>query len=121
DPRVWGSRVFGSAAMLLLRFASERLRLTRLEARVALPNLRARRAVAKIGAVREGTLASSLRLRGEYVDEELWAISAIGLEAGGVGRGHAARPTLLDPPAAGRSAPRRGGSDRWRAAVRPAA
>ena len=117
-PKVWGSHVFGAAATLLQRFAFERLRLTRLEARVALPNVRARRAVAKIGAVREGKLAASLRLRGEYLDEELWAISDRGREAGDRPRRTGAEAIPLDSAATPRARPGRHGSQ---AAIRRAA
>src|SRR5262245_2385296 len=121
-PKVWGSQVFGRAATLLLRFAFERLRLTRLEARVALPNVRARRAVAKIGAVREGTLAASLRLRGEYLDEELWAISDRRPEARTRPRRQGARSIRLESAITRRARPRRDRpSDRWEAAARHAA
>lgn len=75
DPSVWGSQVFRAAASLLCEFASRTMGLVRLEARVAMRNVRARRAMAKIGASCEGRLHASLRLRERYLDEELWAIS----------------------------------------------
>ena len=75
DPSVWGSHVFRAAASSLCEFASRTMRLVRLEARVAMRNVRARRAMAKIGASCEGRLHASLRLRERYLDEELWAIS----------------------------------------------
>lgn len=75
DPSVWGSTVFQTAASSLREFAARRMGLMRLEARIALRNVRARRAMAKIGAHREARLHASLRLRERYLDEELWALS----------------------------------------------
>jgi ribosomal-protein-alanine N-acetyltransferase len=70
----WGTGVFMDGARLVVDFAFETVRVHRLEARAAVKNGRGNGALAKIGAVREGTLQKSFRRNGEYLDQHLWSI-----------------------------------------------
>ena len=74
SPDAWGSHVFTTAASLLCNYAYDTMGLSRLEARIAVQNTRAGRAVAKLGAVREAVLRQSLRIAGRTFDEQLWAL-----------------------------------------------
>jgi RimJ/RimL family protein N-acetyltransferase len=70
----WGRGLFQDAAQLMLDLAFQRLRVDRLEARVAAQNARGNRAVEKLGAVAEGLLRSSLQVAdGTRHDQVLWA------------------------------------------------
>jgi ribosomal-protein-alanine N-acetyltransferase len=73
-PDMWGSHVFTTAASLLCSFACQEMGLSRLEARIAVENARATRAMSKLGGVKEAVLARSLYIRAQCFDEELWAI-----------------------------------------------
>src|SRR5262245_47179762 len=55
----WGTGVFAEAAELVLDFAFDVMGVTRVEARVAVPNGRANGAMRKIGAVHEAVLRKS--------------------------------------------------------------
>jgi RimJ/RimL family protein N-acetyltransferase len=70
----WGTGVFMEAARLTVDFAFETVGAHRLEARAAVLNGRGNGALAKIGAVREGTLRRSFLRNGEYLDQALWSI-----------------------------------------------
>lgn len=70
----WGTGAFMDAAELTLRFAFETIGVHRMEARAALKNGRGNGALAKIGAVREGTLRKSFLRDGKYLDQALWSI-----------------------------------------------
>ena len=70
----WGTGVFVDAAMLVLEFAFETLKIRRLEARAALLNGRGNGALLKIGAVQEGTLRRSFVRGGHHLDQALYAI-----------------------------------------------
>jgi RimJ/RimL family protein N-acetyltransferase len=70
----WGTGVFVEGAKLVLDFAFTALEVHRLEARAAVLNGRGNAALHKLGAVREGVLRRSLLRRGEYLDQNLWAI-----------------------------------------------
>jgi RimJ/RimL family protein N-acetyltransferase len=70
----WGTGVFMDGARLVLEFAFETVNVHRLEARAAVKNGRGNGALAKIGAVREGTLHKSFLRSGEYLDQALWSI-----------------------------------------------
>ena len=77
SPALWGSGLFGEASRLLLRFAFDVLQVQRLEARAAVPNVRAHGALRRLGAVQEGVLRSSLvTATGERFDQVLWTILA---------------------------------------------
>jgi len=68
----WGTGVFMEAAREVLAFAFETIGVTRLEARVAVANGRATRAMVKLGAVRERVLPGTFECRGERLDQGLW-------------------------------------------------
>jgi [ribosomal protein S5]-alanine N-acetyltransferase len=72
----WGQGVNTEAKGLLLEYAFGPLRLHRIEARIAVDNLRSRRAFEKLGAQWEGTLRESLRKDGVWLDQALYAILA---------------------------------------------
>jgi ribosomal-protein-alanine N-acetyltransferase len=72
----WGTGVFERSAELVLDFAFDVLGVHRLEARAAVLNGRGNGALVKIGAVQEGILRRSLHLRGEHLDQVLYAILA---------------------------------------------
>jgi RimJ/RimL family protein N-acetyltransferase len=70
----WGRGVNAEAKALVLDFAFRVLRLHRIEARVAIDNLRSRRALEKLGAVCEGTLRQSFRKAGIVADQALYSV-----------------------------------------------
>jgi len=72
----WGTGLFLEAAGLLADFLFRRVGVRRLEARVVLPNARAAGALKKLGADPEGILRCALELRGERLDQTLFAISS---------------------------------------------
>jgi RimJ/RimL family protein N-acetyltransferase len=70
----WGKGLFEDVGHLILPFAFDTLGAHRVEARVATPNVRGNRAVAKLGAVAEGVLRRALRTaEGVELDQVLWA------------------------------------------------
>jgi RimJ/RimL family protein N-acetyltransferase len=70
----WGSGANAEAKRLLLDFAFDRLRLHRVEARIAVGNTRSMRAFERLGAVREGLLRESFYKDGTYHDQFLYVI-----------------------------------------------
>ena len=70
----WGTGVFVNGARSTVEFAFETIGVHRLEARAAVENGRGNGALAKIGAVREGTLRRSFLRHGKYIDQALWSI-----------------------------------------------
>ncbi len=70
----WGSGVNAEAKRLLLDFAFDRLRLHRVEARIAVGNARSRRAFEHLGARREGLLRESFFKDGTYHDQHLYVV-----------------------------------------------
>jgi ribosomal-protein-alanine N-acetyltransferase len=70
----WGSGANAEAKRLLLNYAFGSLGLHRVEARIAIDNLRSRRAFEKLGGVREGTLRESFFKDGVFYDQDLFAI-----------------------------------------------
>lgn len=62
-PRAWGRGINTEAKLLLLEYAFETLHCIRIEFHADSRNLRSRRALAKIGAVEEGTLRSCIIMR----------------------------------------------------------
>lgn len=70
----WGTGIFADAARSTVDFAFETIGVHRLEARAAVANGRGNGALAKIGAVREGTLRNSFLRHGKYLDQSLWSI-----------------------------------------------
>jgi RimJ/RimL family protein N-acetyltransferase len=73
----WGQGLFGDASRLLLDFAFGMIGARRLEARAAVPNVRAQVAMQKLGAVREGVLRQSLvTADGRQFDQVLWSVLA---------------------------------------------
>lgn len=73
----WGRGLFGEAAHLLFDFAVTTIGVRRLEARAAVPNVRAQVAMQKLGAVREGVLRQSLvTADGRQWDQVLWSVLA---------------------------------------------
>lgn len=72
----WGTGVFPEAASLLLDFVFDTVGVHRLEARCVVRNGRGNGVLAKLGAVQEGVLRQSTRLRGQVHDQALWALLA---------------------------------------------
>ena len=70
----WGTGIFVEAARLLADFLFRRVGVRRLEARVVVQNARAGGALKKLGADAEGVLRRGVDLRGEWLDQTLWAI-----------------------------------------------
>lgn len=70
----WETGVFLDSAELVLQFAFDTLGVHRLEARAAVPNLRGRGALHKLGAVQEGILRRSLSKGDGYLDQALFSI-----------------------------------------------
>jgi RimJ/RimL family protein N-acetyltransferase len=72
---LWGRGLFKEAARLLLDFAFGTLGVHRLEARAAVPNVRAHAVIQRLGAVREGVLRQSLVTGdGSCFDQVLWSL-----------------------------------------------
>jgi RimJ/RimL family protein N-acetyltransferase len=69
-----GTGVFEESAHLVLDFAFEVIGVTRLEARVAVPNGRAHGALRKLGAVQEAVLRKAVSIQGQCFDQALWSI-----------------------------------------------
>ena len=74
DPSVWGTGVFARAATLMCGFAFRRMKLHRLEMRIAVANRRAQLAVHKLGAVPEALLRESFVKNGRYTDSVLYRL-----------------------------------------------
>ena len=72
----WGTGLFVESARITLDFAFRHLHVHRLEARSAVANGRGNGVLAKLGAVREGTLRRSHELGGARVDQSLWSMLA---------------------------------------------
>jgi len=70
----WGTGLFVEGARMVVDYVFETLPVHRLEARAAVQNGRGNGALAKLGAVREGTLRKSFLRNGQYLDQALWAI-----------------------------------------------
>jgi RimJ/RimL family protein N-acetyltransferase len=73
---MWGTGVFASAAVAVVDFAVDALKVRRLEARSTVQNGRGNGALQKIGASREALLRKSFLKDGQYYDQVLWAITA---------------------------------------------
>ena len=71
---LWGTGVFHEAAHLALRFVFETLNVHRLEARALTRNGRGIAALRKLGAVEEGVLRQSFKLKNRYADQVLYSI-----------------------------------------------
>ena len=72
----WGTGLFSSAAALLLNFATDVLRVHRIEARTSIDNARGNAALRKIGAKKEGILKAAFMRDGQYIDQNLWGFLA---------------------------------------------
>jgi len=70
----WGTGLYAEGARLVVDFVFEAIDVHRLEARAAVRNGRGNGALAKVGAVREGTLRRSFLRNGQYLDQALWSI-----------------------------------------------
>jgi RimJ/RimL family protein N-acetyltransferase len=70
----WGTGLFGESAELVLDFMFDVVGVTRIEARVAVPNGRGNGAMRKLGAVQEAVLRKGLSCHGQTLDQALWAI-----------------------------------------------
>ena len=70
----WGKGLFIQGARMVVDFVFETVGVHRLEARAAVQNGRGNGALAKVGAVREGTLRRSFLRNGQYLDQALWSI-----------------------------------------------
>ena len=71
---LWGTGVFHEAAQLALRFVFGTLNAHRLEARALARNGRGIAALRKLGAVEEGLLRQSFKLKNRYLDQVLCSI-----------------------------------------------
>ena len=71
---LWGTGVFHEAAQLALQFVFHTLKARRLEARALARNGRGLAALRKLGAVEEGVLRQSFKLRDGYADQVLCSI-----------------------------------------------
>ncbi len=87
----WGTGANAEAKRLILDFAFGQLGLHRVEARIAVGNVRSRRAFEKLGARCEGTLRESFFKNGTFHDQCLYAILAGDWERRDQGRGSALR------------------------------
>jgi [ribosomal protein S5]-alanine N-acetyltransferase len=72
----WGSGVFLAAAREVLAFTFKTLGAERLEGRSACENVRANRALEKLGATQEAVLRQSFLRDGVYHDQMVWTIRA---------------------------------------------
>lgn len=71
----WGTGIFVDTAAMVLDFAFDVIRVTRLEARVAVPNGRGHGAMRKVGAVHEAVLRKAFTAYGgQCLDQVLWSI-----------------------------------------------
>ena len=70
----WGTGIFIESAELFLDFVFDVVGVTRLEARVAVPNGRGNGVLRKLGAVQEAVLRKAFSCHGTPVDQALWAI-----------------------------------------------
>jgi ribosomal-protein-alanine N-acetyltransferase len=76
DPAFWGSGLFTDSAALAVRFAFETLGVRRLEFRSAVGNGRGNGALAKLGAVPEGTLRQCFPCTSGVLDHTMWSLLA---------------------------------------------
>jgi RimJ/RimL family protein N-acetyltransferase len=74
----WGGGIFTEAARLVLGFVFDEMQVRRLEARSAVRNGRAAKALRRLGAQAEGLLRNGLFRAGEYLDQTLYAIDVNG-------------------------------------------
>jgi ribosomal-protein-alanine N-acetyltransferase len=70
----WGTGLFLESAELVIDFAFDVIGMTRLEARVAVPNGRGHGALRKVGAVQEAVLRRAFTAQGQCFDQALWSI-----------------------------------------------
>lgn len=76
-PAAWGSRVNPETKLLLLRHAFETLRVGRVQLKTDVRNARSQRAIARLGAVHEGTLRRyQRRADGTVRDTVMFAVTA---------------------------------------------
>ena len=73
-PKMRGTGIFLESMRLAGSFAFGPVGVRRMETRVLLQNGRGNTALRKLGAVEEGILRRSLRVRGEYLDQVLWSL-----------------------------------------------
>jgi RimJ/RimL family protein N-acetyltransferase len=76
EPRLWGTGAFTECARAAIDFAIDSMSIHRIEARAAVTNPRAHRALAKLGAVREGVMRQCFWSEGRLTDYEMWSIVA---------------------------------------------
>lgn len=75
-PASRGTGVYAEVMSLIMPFVFDTLGAHRLESRSSATNAAAIRSLRRLGAVKEALLRQSFRRRGEYVDDELWALMA---------------------------------------------
>ena len=92
----WGTGVNDEAKGLLLDFAFGPLGLHRVEARIALANVRSRKAFERLGGRREGVLKESFLKDGEYQDQDLYVVLEPDWRARRRGRRASKRPAAKD-------------------------
>jgi RimJ/RimL family protein N-acetyltransferase len=76
ERRLWGTGLFAECARAVITFAIEHLAVHRIEARAAADNARGLAALAKLGAIREGTMRECFRIGERAADHEMWSILA---------------------------------------------
>jgi RimJ/RimL family protein N-acetyltransferase len=76
EPRLWGTGAFTECARAAIDFAIDSMGIHRIEARASVTNTRAQRALAKLGAVREGVMRQCFWSEGRLTDYEMWSIVA---------------------------------------------
>lgn len=69
----WGKGIAKEAALAVLDFADNELKLNRIQANIAITNLRSREFTKSLGFVQEGTMKKFEVLQGEVVDFEMYA------------------------------------------------
>jgi len=74
EPALWGTGVFLETAAAIIDFAIDSLGVRRIECRSAVENVRGAAALAKIGAVHEGTLRRCFTCQAGVLDHSMWAI-----------------------------------------------
>ena len=74
DRSLWGHGIFHEAARLLIHFATETVHVRRIEARVAVDNVRSNEALRRLGAMHEGLLHAAFVRGTDAVDQNLWSV-----------------------------------------------
>ena len=68
NPKLWGHGIAVEAGQAIIRFGFDELGLNRIEAKYIIGNTASRRVMEKLGMTYEGTLRSSMLIKGTYRD-----------------------------------------------------